>query len=103
MSESKHTRGSVFYKNIRIDRLGASVDIFIGETEDILLSTIWGEDKQEAEANAARFIQCWNEYDQLKAENERLKGANLNLKDEVANLHEYILKIEALNRGRIRS
>ena len=57
--------------------------------------------RNEAEANAARIVTCWNEYDQLKAENEKVKRLLHNLTpggSEFYNNPEYCAKWIRENR-----
>lgn len=43
---------------------------------------------EEAEANAARLVHCWNNFDETAAERDRLRGENAMLRSELETLRE---------------
>lgn len=64
MTDNKHTPGKAVWDG------GMSIDV--GQWNILTLNT-YAPEIENFEANAARIVTCWNEYDQLKAENEKVK------------------------------
>lgn len=67
--DNKHTPGTLEQSPYKFGLLGFG---FSDPKTSNALCQVFGS-KEESEANAARIITTWNEYDQLKAENEKVK------------------------------
>lgn len=73
MSSSKHTEGKLFQENgtARVELDGRKYDL--AECYSPMARNKEKDGIEEAKANAARIVAAWNEYDYLKAENEKLR------------------------------